>query len=150
MRSLPTGTASKPQSYRPALAVDRPAFSPQPQIHTAIAIPALERGNLLDARSQCRTIGPAAAIAIQRPRDPHQPASTRHTEVPFRQQHSDGFALRLRAHHFRWSRSFRAALSSSASANRRLSLAFSFLPIVLRNRSSSLGYLFGSRLGLFF
>src|SRR5207237_5136185 len=108
-----------------ALAIDRPAFAAQPQIHAAIPVPAFERGNLLDSRPQCRAIGPSAAIPIQRPRNSHQPASACHAEVPFRQPPSDSFALRLRADHFRWSRSFRADLSSSASASRRLSLAFS-------------------------
>src|SRR5438132_1433693 len=47
------------------------------------------------------------------------------TQAALGHQHTDRDALRLRAHHFRCSRSFRAALSSSASASRRLSLAFS-------------------------
>ena len=46
-----------------------------------------------------------------------QPVGARHAEATFVHQNAHRFALRLRAYQFRPSRSFRAALSSSASAS---------------------------------
>src|SRR5580704_10823635 len=108
-----------------ALTVDRPAFAPQQNMDASIAVAALHRRDLFDPRTYSAALRSPAAIAVQRARDKYQPARARHTEVPFRHQHGHRFAPRLRAHHFRPRRSFRAALSSSASASSLLSLLFS-------------------------
>src|SRR6185295_7808235 len=112
------------QAVRP-LVIHRPALPTKQHLDAPIAVAALLRGELGNAASQLQRGRAPAPIAVQRTRNPHQPASARHAQRALGGENAHRLALSLRAYHFRPTRSFSAEMSSAWSATMRLSLAFS-------------------------
>src|ERR1019366_1866775 len=102
-----------------------PPLPPQQHVDTSISIAALLPGELGDALAQFAAVGAPAPIPVERPRHAKQPAGAHHPKPVLLPEHIRRLALPLRAHHFRPSRSFRAALSNSDSASSLFIFAFS-------------------------
>ena len=129
-RLLPTASLANGQ---PLLAVEPLGLLPvhhqplpsQQHMQPPIAEPASLAGQRPHALAQPGIVGATAAVADRRPVRPDQGTRPPLAHLVGVHEDRDGFAPGGGRHHFRLRRSFNAAWSSRASANRRLSLAFS-------------------------
>jgi len=121
------------------LAIHRPTFASQQNVHTTITIGTTHSGDLTDTLSQVNTLWPARSIVVERLGILHQPTCTRHTEAALAHQHRDHLAPCLWAYHSWPGRSFNVASSSYGSASSRFSLLFSasILSVAERRTPSS-------------
>src|SRR6266849_4996443 len=118
-----------------SLVIHRPALPAKQHVNSSIAVAALHGRELGNTISQLKRRRQTTPVAVQRARNPHQPAGARHAQRALGGENPHRLALALRAYHFRLRRSFSAAMSSTWSATIRLSLAFS--PSSSRSRRTS-------------